>query len=790
MKKLLSYVLALTLLVSTMGVTFAAPADVTDASEIQAVDVLMALGVVNGYQDGTYRPQNIVTRAEMLKLIVVALGYEGLAASSNNSFTDANNHWAKGYIGVGVNLGIVEGYGDGTFGPDNPVKYSEAATMLVRALGWTNQAIGGVWPTNYVAKATSLGIFDGVNYVDAGATRGDIAEMVFNTLSLGIGTVDQNGQYQLNPSDTMLTRLGGQLLNTTPAVYQGTLPTVANLRKQIGELSHVYTNAAGNEVIAVINKATTLVGTVNAAQTKFTVGNNEYTLPTFPTTAYETYLNADQTSTTATAALTANADYMLSVDLNGMTITKIHAASQWAVTQSQVVTSADLANMASNKTLFTVNFKLDGNGDIDTNSFELIGANSLADIDDGDVVYLYDDGTYITKVVVGKTVINNAKITVRTATEVTINGTEYEAADPTYNNVITDLFTNNIYLPANENDFDFRLDYFGKIFAVTPVATTTPTENYAVLLTSQDKGSVFSSNPEAKAHLFLADGTDAVFEVVAANSALLNAAGVWLPAATGNYGALVKYTTNSNGQISSFEMPTTTSFAVATPTNINGALITDGTNSATIVPATKVFTYNGSGVSDPANYGTMTVANFKATPTLGGEVLLDSGNAAAVLKTNVSTSVVHAVTTGLETAVVGGFQNNAYTDGSLVNYISNASQGLTTFTLYTITLSNGNATFGAPVAITNETPNFASTTIGAVTLIGNTIKADAGSNVYNYLVLENDVEIYAQSTDGTVSVLTPTELANKLNADEVATIVTYDEPTADGEMDFVLVTLN
>ena len=66
---------------------FAAPADVTDENTTEAVDVLMALGVVDGYPDGTYKPENVVTRAEMAKLIVTNLGYASLVSGQNSSFS-------------------------------------------------------------------------------------------------------------------------------------------------------------------------------------------------------------------------------------------------------------------------------------------------------------------------------------------------------------------------------------------------------------------------------------------------------------------------------------------------------------------------------------------------------------------------------------------------------------------------------------------------------------------------------------------------------------------------------
>ena len=75
MKKVLSFVLVLSMILGSFGMAFAAaPSDVVGKDYEDAVNVLMELGVVEGYKDGTYRPEKVVTRAEMATLIIKALG--------------------------------------------------------------------------------------------------------------------------------------------------------------------------------------------------------------------------------------------------------------------------------------------------------------------------------------------------------------------------------------------------------------------------------------------------------------------------------------------------------------------------------------------------------------------------------------------------------------------------------------------------------------------------------------------------------------------------------------------
>jgi len=206
MKKILSLVLVLALVLGSFSFAFAAaPADVVDTDYEEAVETLMALGIVNGYPDGTYRPANVVTRAEMAKLLIVALGYEELSGGAA-SFSDTAGHWAEGYIALATGLGIVQGYPDGTFKPDATVSFDEAVTMILRALGYTDDSLTGAWPTNYKIKALNLDLLDGVTITAAGADRGAVALMLFNALEQKYGQVDADDVW-ITSGNTLLSLL-------------------------------------------------------------------------------------------------------------------------------------------------------------------------------------------------------------------------------------------------------------------------------------------------------------------------------------------------------------------------------------------------------------------------------------------------------------------------------------------------------------------------------------------------------------------------------------------------------
>jgi hypothetical protein len=198
MRKILSLVLALTLVLGSFGFAFAATgtstsfSDVNDKDVAKAVARLGAFGIVNGYEDGTYQPNKSITRAEFSKLLVVALGLDNAAqAVGTTRFADAANAWYTGYVEVAAGQGLVNGYPDGTFQPNKTVSYSEAVTMLVRALGYKDEFLPGSWPGNYIAKAAGLNVTDNVTFTPSGlADRGSVAVLLNNTLDAKVVKVD------------------------------------------------------------------------------------------------------------------------------------------------------------------------------------------------------------------------------------------------------------------------------------------------------------------------------------------------------------------------------------------------------------------------------------------------------------------------------------------------------------------------------------------------------------------------------------------------------------------------
>jgi hypothetical protein len=176
---------------------------VMDTKYEDAVTNLFDLGIISGYTDGTFRPDQPVTRGEMARLIIAALEMDDEAIQIYASgLSDVGKHWAKGYVGYADKLDIVTGYPDKTFKPQNNVSYYEVITMLVRALGYTD--VTGAWPNNYESKAIGIGLLeDKLSAGSSQATRGEVALLLDKAIRIPMAD---------DSDDTMLLR------HTTPAM--------------------------------------------------------------------------------------------------------------------------------------------------------------------------------------------------------------------------------------------------------------------------------------------------------------------------------------------------------------------------------------------------------------------------------------------------------------------------------------------------------------------------------------------------------------------------------------------
>ena len=169
------------------GAAFTDSADFKVKTEV--VDTLVQLGVINGYTDGSFKPNDTVTRAEMAKMIYVLRTGNSDASAYNDdysTFTDIKGHWARGYVKYCQSLGIIAGQSATKFAPDQTVTAQEAAKMLLVTLGYNAEKAGLVginWASKTNALADENGLLEDVNTSFTGpCPRQYAAQLIYNAI--------------------------------------------------------------------------------------------------------------------------------------------------------------------------------------------------------------------------------------------------------------------------------------------------------------------------------------------------------------------------------------------------------------------------------------------------------------------------------------------------------------------------------------------------------------------------------------------------------------------------------
>jgi hypothetical protein len=171
---------------------FPVPDDSTGHWAENNINKLLALNAITGYPDGSFNPDNDITRAEFVTVLVKAFK---LAPQSGKIYGDTKEHWAKDYIASAESHGIVNGYDTNTFGPDNPITREQMAVMIVKAAKlakvseesiFADSADISTWAREAVATAVKNRIIKG--YPDntfkpkGNATRAEAVTVIVNAI--------------------------------------------------------------------------------------------------------------------------------------------------------------------------------------------------------------------------------------------------------------------------------------------------------------------------------------------------------------------------------------------------------------------------------------------------------------------------------------------------------------------------------------------------------------------------------------------------------------------------------
>ena len=217
------------------GAAFTDSADIKVKSEV--VDTLVELGVIQGYDDGSFRPNETVTRAQMAKMIYVLRTGNSDASAYNDdytTFTDISTHWGRGYIKYCQSLGIIAGKSATVFAPDVKVTTQEAAKMLLVTLGYDAKKAGLVgtgWASKTNALADENGLLEDVNTSFSGpCPRQYAAQLIYNTIDAPTVVWRDDAYHHTNVLDKDNQTVGEKYMG-----LKKTVATLTNVTKTSGK---------------------------------------------------------------------------------------------------------------------------------------------------------------------------------------------------------------------------------------------------------------------------------------------------------------------------------------------------------------------------------------------------------------------------------------------------------------------------------------------------------------------------------------------------------------------------
>ena len=186
MKKGMKALIAV-LLVAALMCTAASAATFPDvdanAEYAAAIEYVSEIGLMVGYGDGTFQPDKTVSRAEMATVLCKMMGEDRDLNQDGSVFSDVpTTHWANGYVVKAASLGYLAGYGNGKFGPDDTVTYEQVLTMIINAIGYGEDAgERGGYPDGYISIADEFYYTNGISAQKGEPmSRGKIAMIMYN----------------------------------------------------------------------------------------------------------------------------------------------------------------------------------------------------------------------------------------------------------------------------------------------------------------------------------------------------------------------------------------------------------------------------------------------------------------------------------------------------------------------------------------------------------------------------------------------------------------------------------
>ena len=568
------------------------PNDVIGTKYEEAVELLNALDIMVGDDTGEFRLEDPIKRSEVAKIATAISGLTEVAESTKTqaNFPDVSaSHWANGYINVSQAQGFVIGDDTGKFRPDDNISFAEAVTIMMRALGYDPAAkSNGGFPTGYLVTAGSAGLFKGgvsapTNSV---ATRGIVAQLAFNALTINLMEKTGFGAFEnyevvektLLSDKLDVEKLTGQVTATEETTLTGasslkdnqvqikTEDTVKTYVTDYDAAKHI----ARNVIFYVQEQANgeskiILISDNKTKNEEIEISADHIEKITSTSVSYWKDKENDKKTTTATIKENATVFYngvAVSLDIKELEALKSGKITLLDTTNDEIfdyvfVTEyrniiVDEVSLAGNRITDKFNLLTLTLDPEDTNLTFAIYKDgkkiSLEDIKEWDVLSVAANDHTISEATVIKVYVSNEKVTGKISE---IEDDMYKIGDKLY-----EVASN--YKQANQPELKlgdegtFYLDVEGKIAAVD--TQTKAGSNYAYLINAATDGSF---DTEVKFELFTKEGETVIVEgasKIKVNSTTgLKGEAVIKAIKEANEGSvkqLITFDKNSNGEIS------------------------------------------------------------------------------------------------------------------------------------------------------------------------------------------------------------------------------------------------
>ena len=544
LKRALSLLLSSTLVLGmlVMGSSAAGYKDV-DASNVnqEAIEVLQTVGIMTGDQNGNFNPDGSITRNEMAVVMAHLLNLDYDYYRGTNPFTDVPE-WAAPYVAACAAEGVVAGIGNGQYGGDQKVTAAQASLMIMKALGYFQNAedFGTDWQVATIRQASYINLFNNINATaESALTRGQVAQLVLNGLKankveftgdkgIQIGDVTVGYRAEYTPVTNAASKYNTIVTGTTTIIgdngqyyvqlgeelYNGDLKLAGDEADVFGRPARVW-SYNGEEIGTYVN-----YDLMVKEYTTFVTGKELY--EAVGKTAYDKYDftsyvdgadsnlykqinkdNKDGVSETGNGALT---QVFVDADSKDVVVTVINTYLAEATTDY---------NTKKEEVDFKVYFGKD-NEPIKTVSGEDF---DVADVAEGDFVLVnYSYETKAIEVISDVETLSEVTITRFTSNDtgydkgtdvssVTVDGTKYSSSEKlTYNVEVLENYTNS---NLKDKTYNVYLDKYGYAIGVEEVDAAV---NY-LFMTGINTGKDYLATANFDANVIFTDGTSAVVKV-------------------------------------------------------------------------------------------------------------------------------------------------------------------------------------------------------------------------------------------------------------------------------------